>query len=101
MPLPDTPWAHGKCGLKAIQYLAAGIPAVCSPVGAAPEIVRHDHEGRLAGTPGEWEAALHALLDDPALRARLGAAGRARAEERYSVRANAPRLAAALEATRG
>lgn len=101
MPLPDTPWAHGKCGLKAIQYLAAGIPAVCSPVGAAPEIVRHDHEGFLAVTPGEWEAALRALLDDPALRMRLGAAGRARAEERYSVRANAPRLVAALEADRG
>lgn len=101
MPLPETPWARGKCGLKAIQYLAAGIPAVCSPVGAALEIVRHGDDGFLAGTPGEWEAALRELLHDPALRARLGASGRARVEERYSVRANAPRLAAALEAVRG
>jgi glycosyltransferase involved in cell wall biosynthesis len=101
MPLPDTPWARGKCGLKAIQYLAAGIPAVCSPVGAASEIVRHGDDGFLAGTPGEWEAALRALLDDPALRARLGASGRRRVEERYSVRANAPRLAAFLEAVGG
>jgi glycosyltransferase involved in cell wall biosynthesis len=101
MPLPDSPWAHGKCGLKAVQYLAGGIPVVCSPVGAAPEIVRHDREGLLVATPDEWEAALRTLLDDAALRARLGAAGRARAEERYSVRANAPRLVAALEADRG
>ncbi|RDI76258.1 Glycosyltransferase [Gaiella occulta] len=98
MPLPDTPWARGKCGLKAVQYLAVGIPAVCSPVGAAPEIVRQSHEGFLAATASEWEAALELLLCDPGLRARLGAAGRARAEERYSLRAGAPKLVTVLEA---
>lgn len=101
MPLPDTPWAAGKCGLKAVQYLAAGVPAVCSPVGAAPEIVRHGREGYLPRTPGEWEEALSALLADPALRRDLGEAGRARVESRYSVRANAPKLASILEAAVG
>lgn len=97
MPLPDTAWAAGKCALKAVQYGAVGIPAVCSPVGAAVEVVRHGREGLLARTPAEWEEALGALLADPGLRARLGAAGRARVEERYSVRRNAPRLAEALQ----
>lgn len=96
MPLPDTAWAAGKCALKAVQYEAVGIPVVCSPVGAAEEVVRHDREGFLATTPAEWLDALTALLTDSALRVRLGAAGRARAEERYSVRRNAPRLAEAL-----
>lgn len=101
MPLPDTPWARGKCGLKAVQYMAVGIPVVCSPVGAAPEIVRHGREGFLAATPQEWEEALAALLADPRLRAALGAAGRARAEQRYSLRVNAGRLAAILEGLDG
>lgn len=101
MPLPDTPWTRGKCGLKAVQYLAAGIPAVCSPVGAAPEIVRNGREGFLAGTTAEWDDALAALLADADLRSRLGAAGRSRAEERFSVRANAPKLVAILEAVDG
>jgi glycosyltransferase involved in cell wall biosynthesis len=97
MPMPDTRWARGKCGLKAVQYLAAGVPAVCSPIGPAPEIVRHGREGFLAASPDEWERSLEALLTDPDLRARLGKAGRARAEDAYSLRANAPKLVAALE----
>jgi glycosyltransferase involved in cell wall biosynthesis len=97
MPMPDTPWAWGKCGLKAVQYLAAGVPAVCSPVGAAPEIVRDGREGFLAESPDDWERSLEALLADPDLRTHLGEAGRARAEESYSLRANAPKLVAALE----
>ena len=97
MPLADTPWAAGKCGLKAVQFMAVGIPVVCSPVGAAAEIVRHGREGFLAPTPEAWEEALRSLLADPGLRARMGAAGRARAEERYSVRANAPALIEILE----
>lgn len=96
MPLPDTPWAAGKCGLKAIQYMAVGIPTVCSPVGAGGEVVRDGREGFLASAPSEWEEALGALLADPGLRMRMGAAGRARAEERYSVRTNAPRLVETL-----
>lgn len=98
MPLPDTDWTRGKCGLKALQYMAVGVPAVCSPVGATREILRHGREGFLAPTVASWEEPLERLLDDASLRDRLGGAGRARVEERYSVRANAPRLAEVLEA---
>lgn len=97
MPMPDTPWTRGKCGYKALQYMAVGIPAVCSPAGAAPEIVRPGIDGLLPRTPDEWHDALAGLLADPGLGSSLGASGRARAEARYSVRANAPKLAAVLE----
>jgi len=101
LPLPDDRFARGKCGLKAIQYMACGLPVVASPVGVTPEILGDGACGLLASTPGEWRDALAHLLADPGLRERLGRAGRARAEARYSLRAAAPRLAAALRAAAG
>ena len=91
-PLPDDPWARGKCGLKAIQYMAVGIPAVCSAVGVNKEIVQDGVNGYLAETEEEWIAKLESLLDDHELRRRLGVAGRATVEEKYSVKVQAPRL---------
>ena len=91
-PLPDDPWAQGKCGLKAIQYMAVGIPAVCSAVGVNNEIVQDGVNGYLAETEEEWIAKLESLLDDHELRRRLGVAGRATVEEKYSVQVQAPRV---------
>ncbi|HEY8368800.1 MAG TPA: glycosyltransferase family 4 protein [Thermodesulfobacteriota bacterium] len=94
MPLPDDEWSRGKCGLKLLQYMAAGIPAVASPVGVNREIVADGENGRLASTEGDWYEALRDLARSPALRARLGAAGRRTVEQRYSLEVWAPRVAA-------
>lgn len=91
MPLPDAPWARGKCGYKLIQYMACGLPVIASPVGVNGEIV-DDATGFLASAPAAWVAAIRQLADDRALRERLGRAGRARVVERYSLAAQAPRL---------
>jgi glycosyltransferase involved in cell wall biosynthesis len=91
-PLADDPWAHGKSGFKAVQYMACGVPVVASPVGVTRDMIRDGENGYLAATPDEWEARLAALVDDAALRRRLGAAGRAEAEARWSLRAHAPRF---------
>jgi glycosyltransferase involved in cell wall biosynthesis len=96
MPLPDDPWTRGKCAVKVLQYFAAGLPVVCSPVGVARDIVAHGRNGFLASSDDEWVAHLDALLADADLRRRLGAAGRALVEERFSVRATLPRLVDAL-----
>ena len=40
MPLPDDEWSRGKCGMKALQYMAFGIPPVVSPVGVNATAVR-------------------------------------------------------------
>lgn len=96
MPQPSTPWMLGKCGLKALQYMACGVPCVASPAGAALEIIRDGENGLLAESPAEWRQAFDRLRD-PALRRQLGAAGRATVEERYSLAGAAPRLLALLE----
>lgn len=96
MPLLDGPWERGKCGYKLIQYMAAGRPVVASPVGVNTTLVHEGENGFLAADTAGWAAALHRLADDRALCARLGAAGRRLVEERYSLQAVAPRLAAAL-----
>lgn len=93
MPLPDTPWTRGKCGLKALQYMALAIPAVCSPVGVNVDIVTNGENGLLAATEGEWVTALASLLDSPELRERLGRAGRVTVEQRFDGAAVTDRVA--------
>lgn len=92
MPLTDSPFVRGKSGYKLIQYMACGLPVVASPIGVNREIVEHGVNGFLAETPGEWRAALDQLIAEPDLRERMGAAGRARVVERYSLASQAPRL---------
>ncbi|MCU0355503.1 MAG: glycosyltransferase family 4 protein [Cytophagales bacterium] len=88
MPLTDDPWSRGKCGFKALQYMALGIPAVASPVGVNTEIIEPGVNGFLCATPDEWLACLTRLLQDPTLRAEMGRQARRTVEERYSVQAN-------------
>jgi glycosyltransferase involved in cell wall biosynthesis len=86
-PLPDNEWTRGKCGMKALQYMASGVPAVVSPVGVNVKIVRDGTTGLLARTPEEWTESLLTYLRDPDLRDRHATAGRAAAEERWSLAA--------------
>jgi glycosyltransferase involved in cell wall biosynthesis len=96
MPLPDDPWTRGKCGVKLLQYMAAGVPVVCSPVGANAEIVQDGVNGYLARGDDEWVSRIDELLADPARCRELGAAGRRTVEERYSTAAQLDRLLAVL-----
>lgn len=96
MPLPDTPWARGKCGYKLIQYMACGLPVVASPVGVNRDIVEHGVNGFLAETEDEWRAAVGTLLNDADLRHRMGAAGRRKVEEQYSLQVWGLRVAQML-----
>lgn len=85
MPLPDDQWSWGKCGLKGLQYMALEIPTLMSPVGVNQEIIDHGNNGFLCETEAEWVDCLVRLIEDPALRSRLGKAGRQTVVEKYSV----------------
>jgi glycosyltransferase involved in cell wall biosynthesis len=83
--LPDDPWSLGKCGLKVLQYMAAGLPVVANPIGMNREMVVHGETGLLASTPDEWAAAIARLAAEPSLRRAMGIAARKRVEQRFSV----------------
>jgi glycosyltransferase involved in cell wall biosynthesis len=88
MPLPDDEWAKGKCGFKALQYMALDIPAAASPVGVNTSIIKDGTNGFLCATTDDWIAKLTALINDLSLRKQIGKAGRKTVEENYSVNSN-------------
>lgn len=95
MPLPQTEWARGKCALKALQYMACGVPCVATPFGAVLDIIRHGENGLFADSTAEWRAALDQLRDAQRRRV-LGEAARRTVVERFSLDRAAPGLLARL-----
>jgi hypothetical protein len=79
-PLADDRWTRGKAGYRCIQYAAAGLPTVASPVGANREVVFDGETEIWAGSPDEWHSALLRLCSGARLRERLGTAARLRAD---------------------
>ena len=94
MPLTDNPFSKGKCGLKLLQYMACGVPAVGSPVGINEEIICDGHNGFLPYCGAAWVERLAALVESPDLRERMGQNGRQTVIDRYSLKTVAPRLLA-------
>lgn len=88
MPIPDDEWAKGKCGFKALQYLALAKAAVVSPVGVNTTIIEHGVNGFLASTQREWISALSTLVSNEELRKQMGTRGRKFIEKNYSVDSN-------------
>lgn len=83
-PLPQDDWVLGKSGLKAIQYMAFGLPTVATSVGTTPRIIQNNKNGLLVKTEEEWVDALEKLIKNPDLRRKLGEAARSTVLENYS-----------------
>lgn len=86
-PLEDSEWVKGKSGLKAIQYMAFGLPIVASNFGINPDLISHKVNGLLARNDDDWLNYLKKLVEDSELRRSLGGAARKLAVERYSLSA--------------
>jgi glycosyltransferase involved in cell wall biosynthesis len=85
MPLSDDLWSRGKCGLKIVQYLSVGVPVVCTPVGVNCDIVQDGENGFWARHHQEWVDRLTTLIQDPALRQKMGMRGMEVIERGYSL----------------
>lgn len=85
MPLPDTPWTRGKCGLKMLLYLSCGVPAVASPVGMNRDVIAAGPGAIGATSEDEWVDAILGLLDSPEQARAAGLDGRRLVEQKYGV----------------
>ena len=84
-PTPTDRWTLGKCGFKIVQYMAAGLPVIASPVGANAELVREGETGFLPTTDHAWAEAIERLAASPELRKTMGHSGRERVERELSL----------------
>jgi len=73
---------------------ACGVPVVATRVGGIPELVEHEVTGLLTppGDPSSLASALEAVLTQPRLRTKMGAAARRRIVERFSIRRQVDQL---------
>ena len=93
MPLPNNKYTEGKCGYKALQYMAASVPPVCSDVGSNRDIVEHGSEGFIASSIDGFYQALDTLISDKDLRKKMGINARRKVEKCFSISAVGKRLA--------
>jgi glycosyltransferase involved in cell wall biosynthesis len=97
-PLPiDNDWVLGKSGLKALQYMAVGVPVVATAIGANFRIMEDGKTGFLIKREEEWIEKIILLMKDPGLRKKMGEAGRKNVETYYSIEAIAPMYRKILE----
>jgi glycosyltransferase involved in cell wall biosynthesis len=97
-PLEDTPWNRGKSGYKIIQYMAAGKPALVSPVGIAGDLITHGETGFYCRSEEDWYTFLMQLYQDKELRFAMGARAQAEAETKYDTALAADKLYQIFEA---
>ena len=93
MPLPDDEWTRGKCGLKLLQYMAAGRASVASPVGVNSRIIADGRNGFLAANDEDWHRKLKELRENAVLRRRIGAEARLTVAKYYSLEEWGPKVA--------
>jgi L-malate glycosyltransferase len=92
LPLPLTEWNKRKFYMKSAQYMALGIPSVCTPLGSNPEVIEHGKTGFLANTTEEWVGYLERLILDSALRERMAHRAVQVARDKFSLQANTEKI---------
>lgn len=98
MPLAGDEWSEGKCALKLLQYMSAGLATISSPTGAVSDIIDNGVNGFIASSDEEWRQCTTRLAGDAALRRRMGENARAWVCAHYSLANYGPRLARYLHA---
>lgn len=99
-PLPDEEWVYGKSGLKALQYMALGIPTIATAIGANFRVIEDGYSGFLI-PPGDdqiWKEIIIKLYCNFELRKRIGQKARDRVVRLYSIDSNKEKYLSAFRA---
>ncbi len=97
MPLPYNNWTRGKCSFKALQYMAMGIPTICSPVGMNEDLIKHGKNGFLAQTNDDWKTILLDLQNSSKLCNETGREGHQTVLNEYDTEIISLKLAEMIE----
>ncbi|MDD5723231.1 MAG: glycosyltransferase [Syntrophales bacterium] len=97
MPVYDNPYTRGKGGFKILEYMAAGLPSVASPVGVNANIIHEGETGFTAHDEKEWEDKLSILIADESLRIEMGRLAREFVCARYDYQVWMPFFLNAIE----
>jgi len=92
VPLPVNEWNKRKFYMKSAQYMALGIPPVCTPLGSNREVIEHGKTGFFAETKEDWVGYLELLIKDAELRTRMGQSAAQAAREKFSLQANTEKI---------
>lgn len=87
-PLPNEQWVYGKSSLKALQYMALGIPTVATAIGTNFRVIDDGVNGFLIHSEQEWIDKLGMLIKDSRLRKEIGQKAREKVENFFSIEAN-------------
>lgn len=87
-PLPNESWVYGKSGLKALQYMALGIPTIATDIGANKRIIVNGENGILVDNFADWEKKIEELISNPTKRQEMGKEARNTVVSRFSIKAN-------------
>ncbi|MDZ4098518.1 MAG: glycosyltransferase, partial [Methylophilaceae bacterium] len=63
-PMPEDNWTKGKCALKVLQYMAAGLPVISSKSGVNADVIDHKISGLLISDNSEWHSIIEMLAKD-------------------------------------
>jgi glycosyltransferase involved in cell wall biosynthesis len=92
MPLPNDEYAKGKCSLKAIQYMAMGIPVIASNVGGNADVIRNRTDGYVIND-ADWTDKISHLINNQPLREKMGNSARCNIKENFSLESAAIKMA--------
>lgn len=91
-PLPDNRFTRGKCGFKILQYAAASLPTVSSPVGVNRDYVQDGVTGYHAINHKQWVDKISRLIDNPQVVKSMGQNARREVEKNFDIKILGKRL---------
>ena len=91
-PLLDSAYNQYKCGFKALEYMAMGVPVVASPIGENKFIIENEIDGFLVSDEKGWIEKLSCLVENEGIREKMGNVARKKIEGKYSTEACTDKL---------